>query len=96
VATTDGVVRREIKLDAHQTKGSKGRTVVLANRVRKEIEGYMTEAHFVSVHESGNGNFSDVASVVRDVRSWGVSSCYNAERHVNVAGQLGEAKDVFR
>jgi hypothetical protein len=56
----------------------------------------MTEAHFVSVHESGNGNFSDVASVVRDVRSWGVSSCYNAERHVNVAGQLGEAKDVFR
>ena len=41
VATTDGDVRREIKLGAHQTKGSKGRTVVLANRVRKEIEGYL-------------------------------------------------------
>jgi integrase/recombinase XerD len=41
VATTDAVIRREIKLGAHQTKGSKGRTVVLATRVRKEIEGYL-------------------------------------------------------
>ena len=41
VATAESRVRREIKLGAHQTKGSKGRTVVLANRVRKEIEGYL-------------------------------------------------------
>ena len=41
VATADGRVRREIKLRAHQTKGSKGRTVILANRVRKEIEAYL-------------------------------------------------------
>jgi integrase/recombinase XerD len=40
VATAERV-RREIKLGAHQTKGSKGRTVVLATRVRKEIEGYL-------------------------------------------------------
>jgi integrase/recombinase XerD len=38
VLTGDGDVRREIKLDAHQTKGSKGRTVVLATRVRREID----------------------------------------------------------
>ena len=37
VATQNGEVRREIKLDAHQTKGSKGRTVILSERVRKEI-----------------------------------------------------------
>ena len=41
VVTADGKVRREIKLGAHQTKGSKGRTVVLATRVRKEIEAYL-------------------------------------------------------
>jgi len=38
VATTNGEVRREIKLGAHQTKGSKGRTVVLSHRVREEVE----------------------------------------------------------
>ena len=38
VATQDGEARREIKLGAHQTKGSKGRTVVLSNRVRGEID----------------------------------------------------------
>ena len=37
VATSDGKVRREIKLGPHQTKGSKGRTVVLSTRVRREI-----------------------------------------------------------
>src|SRR6266481_938310 len=36
-ATVEGIARREIKLAAHQTKGSKGRTVVLSNRVRDEI-----------------------------------------------------------
>jgi integrase/recombinase XerD len=37
VATGQGEVRREIKLGAHQTKGSKGRTVVLSDRVRRQI-----------------------------------------------------------
>jgi integrase/recombinase XerD len=37
VATVEGNMRREIKLGAHQTKGSKGRTVVLSARVREEI-----------------------------------------------------------
>jgi len=37
VSTQSGDIRREIKLDAHQTKGSKGRTVILSERVRKEI-----------------------------------------------------------
>jgi len=37
VATHSGDVRREIKLGAHQTKGEKGRTVVLSTRVRKEL-----------------------------------------------------------
>jgi integrase/recombinase XerD len=37
VATQTGDVRREIKLGAHQTKGSKGRTVILSTRVRKEL-----------------------------------------------------------
>jgi len=40
VATQSGEVRREIKLGAHQTKGSKGRTVVLSERVRKEIGAF--------------------------------------------------------
>ena len=41
VATDGRDARREIKLGAHQTKGSKGRTVILATRVRKEIEAYL-------------------------------------------------------
>jgi integrase len=41
VANRDGEIRREIKFNAHQTKGSKGRTVVLSIRVRKEIEAYL-------------------------------------------------------
>ena len=41
VATQSGEVRREIKLGAHQTKGSKGRTVVLSERVEKEIGSFL-------------------------------------------------------
>jgi integrase/recombinase XerD len=37
VATSVGQPRREIKLSAHQTKGSIGRIVVLSNRVQSEI-----------------------------------------------------------
>ena len=40
VATANGDIRREIKLGAHQTKGSKGRTVILSERVRKEIASF--------------------------------------------------------
>jgi integrase/recombinase XerD len=39
VATSDGEVRREIKLGAHQTNGSKGRTVVVSSqRNRRTFE----------------------------------------------------------
>ena len=41
VATVNGDVRREIKLGAYQTKGSKGRTVILSERVRKEIGSFL-------------------------------------------------------
>jgi integrase/recombinase XerD len=41
VVNQHGEARREIKLGAHQTKGNKGRTVILSIRVRKEIEGYL-------------------------------------------------------
>jgi integrase/recombinase XerD len=41
VATRDGEIRREIKLGAHQTKGLKGRTVVLSTRVRSEVESFL-------------------------------------------------------
>jgi integrase/recombinase XerD len=40
VFNRDGEVRREIKLSAGQTKGSKGRTVILSARVRSEIGAY--------------------------------------------------------
>jgi integrase/recombinase XerD len=42
-ATPDGEPRREIKLAPHQTKGSRGRTVVLSNRVRSEIGAYLKQ-----------------------------------------------------
>jgi len=41
VATASCEPRREVKLAAHQTKGSKGRTVVLSDRVRSEIGSYL-------------------------------------------------------
>lgn len=40
VLTMSGDVCREIKLGAHQTKGSKGSTVVLSTSVRSEIDSY--------------------------------------------------------
>lgn len=43
VINQHGEARREIKLGAHQTKGSKGRTVVLSTRVRKEIEAFLKQ-----------------------------------------------------
>jgi integrase/recombinase XerD len=45
VATQNGDVRREIKLGVHQTKGSKGRTVILSERVRKEIASFFKNKH---------------------------------------------------
>src|SRR6476646_1432400 len=41
VATKNGDVRREIKLGVHQTKGSKGCTVILSERVRKELGSFL-------------------------------------------------------
>jgi len=41
VATQAGDARREIKLGAHRTKHSKGRTVVLSSRVRAEIDAHL-------------------------------------------------------
>jgi integrase/recombinase XerD len=41
VANQYGEARREIRLSSDQTKGNRGRTVVLSNRVRKEIESYL-------------------------------------------------------
>jgi integrase/recombinase XerD len=41
VANQYGEARREIRLDSGQTKGSRGRIVVLSNRARKEIEAYL-------------------------------------------------------
>jgi len=51
VATAEGNVRREIKLGAHQTKGSKGRTVVLSSRVRQEIASFLKSR----IHRSDDG-----------------------------------------
>jgi integrase/recombinase XerD len=36
-----GEVRAEIKLGAHQTKGTKGRTVIRSGRIRREIAAYL-------------------------------------------------------
>ena len=43
VVTSDGAARREIKLSANQTKGSKGRTVVLSRRVQSEIDAHLKQ-----------------------------------------------------
>jgi integrase/recombinase XerD len=46
----NGEVLREIKLDAHQTKGAKGRTVMLSPRIPKEIGAYLTT---LPIYDSG-------------------------------------------
>ena len=43
VVTSVGDARREIKLSPNQTKGSKGRTVVVSKHVQAEIESYIGE-----------------------------------------------------
>jgi integrase/recombinase XerD len=66
VWTKQTEVRREIKLDRHQTKGSKGRTVVLSSRVRTEIGEYLKarrvqryDAPLIASQRNG-GAFSNV------------------------------------
>jgi integrase/recombinase XerD len=66
VANREGEIRREIKLGAHQTKGSKGRTVVLSTRVRTEIEAFLKgrsilrpDAPLISSQRNGHA-FSNV------------------------------------
>ena len=49
VVNQHGEARREIKLGAHQTKGSKGRTVILSKRVRKEIEAFVKQRQLHSL-----------------------------------------------
>ena len=60
VATQNGEVRREIKLGAHQTKGPKGRTVILSERVRKEIGSFLKNspgrAHAAALISSQRNN----------------------------------------
>src|SRR5262245_50365586 len=51
VVNQHGEARREIRLGAHQTKGSKGRTVVLSNRVRKEVEAFIKQRPIRSLDE---------------------------------------------
>ena len=41
VLASDGTIRFEINLKAEQTKGKFGRTVVLADKLRKEIQSYL-------------------------------------------------------
>jgi integrase/recombinase XerD len=43
VANSDGSPRREIKLAAHQTKGSRGRTVIVSSRVQAEIKAFLKD-----------------------------------------------------
>jgi integrase/recombinase XerD len=51
VVTLANGARREIKLGAHQTKGSKGRTVVLSDRVRSEIDAHL-KARTIHHHDA--------------------------------------------
>ena len=41
VVNEDGTIKSEIRLAAEQTKGSKGRVVMLGDRIRKELAVYM-------------------------------------------------------
>lgn len=41
VLATDGTIKHEINLSAEQTKGKYGRTVVLADKLRKELMNYL-------------------------------------------------------
>jgi len=43
-----GEARREIKLASDQTKGCRGRIVVLSSRTRKEIESYLKLYHMLN------------------------------------------------
>jgi integrase/recombinase XerD len=62
VATVDGNSRREIKLGSHQTKGPKGRTVVLSSRAREEIASFLKsllrridEGPLIATQRNGRG-----------------------------------------
>ena len=54
VLTQKDEVRREIKLDPHQTKGSRGRTVVLSSRVGTEIAVYVKTRRIQRHEDSAN------------------------------------------
>ncbi|MCM2340113.1 site-specific integrase [Rhodoferax sp.] len=43
VLTKDGQIKDEIRLSAEQTKGDRGRTVILSDRMQKEIFNYLCD-----------------------------------------------------
>ena len=43
VVALDGTIKQEIALAAHQTKGSKARTVLLPQKLRNELKSYLLE-----------------------------------------------------
>lgn len=47
VVNTDGTIKDEIRLSAHQTKGSKGRVVMLGEKIRKELANYAATINIV-------------------------------------------------
>jgi integrase/recombinase XerD len=51
VLDKDGNVRNEIRLDAEQTKGNRGRVVVVGDKLRKELVKYL------SVHAPANPDY---------------------------------------
>ncbi len=45
VLATDGTIKEELHLTAEQTKGKHARTVVLSERMRKELQNYLQERY---------------------------------------------------
>lgn len=52
VVASDGKVKNEIYLQAEQTKGSEGRTVFVSDKLRKELEQYVTLFRLSKLHET--------------------------------------------
>jgi len=92
VATAQGEVRREIKLSSEQTKGSKGRTVILSERVRREIAAQL-KIDFAapimrrSLHRNATAVVSQTYRYLCCSRSFTTLPAF-ARRHIRDGGHL--------
>ena len=99
VLASDGTIKLELHLTAAQTKGKRGRTVTLAEKLRKEIQLYLQDRFFtkqlVALHNTDEVNKPLFATQKREGFD-GNTACYHFHMLYKGAGLDGASSHSGR